>query len=137
MNRRWLGLGLGLCMASSCAPVAEAPTAETPTTGAPADAAALAGANYPEAQRIVQTYCSPCHSKQGADPHQGRGYTTLKLDTYEQFKSRAFLVRSAVAIHGDRADMPPVYAARQPSETERQTLIDWIDRNAPNTPTGL
>jgi uncharacterized membrane protein len=129
LNRRALYLGLLTFIA--CAQADDVPPAGDVT-----GATALAGSNFAEGQRIVQTACSPCHTKAGGDPHQRQAYADFKLDTYEQLASRALLAKNALTLHGARADMPPDYAPAQLTPAERQTLLGWLDRSLPNTPDG-
>jgi uncharacterized membrane protein len=96
----------------------------------------LEGTEYLPARRIAQTYCGPCHSKGGDDPLPDRAYKGFKLDTYDQMKSRLFLMLNALTIHGTHADMPPPTAKLQPTDAERHLLLDWVERNCPNTPDG-
>jgi uncharacterized membrane protein len=109
---------------------------DTASDEAVADLSTLRRAEYLPARSITHTYCGPCHSKEGKDRDQECAYREFELDTYEQMKKQMVLMLNAITIHGTRADMPPATAKRQPSEAERQVLIDWLERDCPNTPDG-
>jgi uncharacterized membrane protein len=110
----------------------EAPDAEPPAE----PTLALDGAQYLPARSITQTYCGPCHTRGGQDPERERAYKGYKLDTYDQMKARMVLLQNAITVHGTRADMPPIRAKLQPTDAERQVLLDWVELGAPNTPSG-
>jgi uncharacterized membrane protein len=96
----------------------------------------VAGTRYASAQALLQTYCAPCHTRLGGNSAQHDAHKELQLDTYDQVRARRYLIETALTVHGARADMPPRYAPRQPTASERALLIDWLRRGAPNTPDG-
>lgn len=95
----------------------------------------MQGGQYLAARMLGNTFCGDCHTKGGKHFRQPDAYLNMQLDFYENWKKRSNLIEVALTVHGTHADMPPPYAP-QPSDAERQLLIDWLARGAPNTPDG-
>jgi hypothetical protein len=133
-----------LALAMACGPLAgcfqnfnnEGPHAIV-TTGALADVA------YEPARRIVSLYCADCHAQGGNNEtwHDAWGHA-IRLDTWQEWVDgkRVLLERldSATAAAQDPPVdvMPQPTFLYQPTRAERDTLLEWIKRGSPNTPTG-
>src|SRR4051812_24333048 len=95
----------------------------------------MQGGQYLVARTLGNTFCGDCHTMGGKNPRQKDAYKNLQLDLYDTWKKRAGLIATGLTVHGTHADMPP-QDAPQPSDADRQLLIDWLERGAPNTPDG-
>lgn len=104
---------------------------------------AIADVVYEPAKRLVGRYCSDCHSKNGNHETHGDAWGhAIRLDTHEEWvDGKSHLLErldSALAAEQDPpVDVMPLAAfPYQPTRAERDTLLDWIRRGSPNTPTG-
>ena len=105
---------------------------------------ALADVAYEPARRLVSRYCADCHTRGGNNREQPDAWKyALRLDTYADWEkgSRVLKVRldsAASAAEDPPADvMPRESFPYQPTQAERDTLLDWLARGSPNTVTGL
>lgn len=104
---------------------------------------ALADVSYAPAKRLVGRYCSDCHARNGNhENHADAWGHTLRLDSHEEWvkAGNRLLERldAAVAAVQDPPVnvMPQAAFLLQPTQAERDTLLEWIRRGSPNTLTG-
>ena len=104
---------------------------------------AVADVLYAPAKRIVNLYCADCHTQGGHNELQPDTWKfALRLDTYDDWVSGTkVLLRRMDAAKAAAQDppedvMPSISFPFQPTQAERDTLIDWLNRGSPNTPTG-
>jgi uncharacterized membrane protein len=109
----------------------------------PVTEGALADVAYAPAKRLVGRYCSDCHARNGGhENHADAWGHALRLDSHEEWvEARNRLLErldSAVAAEQDPPVdvMPQAAFPLQPTRAERDTLLDWIRRGSPNTPSG-
>ena len=104
----------------------------------------LVDAAYEPAKRLVSLYCADCHARAGNDPsHDDAWGHAIRLDTYAEWAkgSKHLLERldpAVAAAQDPPVDPMPLTGFRyQPSQAERDTLLDWLKRGSPNTPSGF
>ena len=104
----------------------------------------LTDVRYAPARRIVGYYCSDCHAKAGtAESHKDAYGHALRLDTWQEWVDgkKYLLVRldaAAAAAEEPPVDvMPQLAFPYQPTQAERDTLLQWIRRGSPNTVSGF
>jgi hypothetical protein len=120
---------VGLAIAAAgCSPVNGATAGDLAdvstacTAGAPASCpAATATPSYSlDVAPVLRTYCTGCHAPGGQEHY-------LPLDTYHRVSGLAGLVEGEVG----GCDMPPPEAS-QPTQAQRNIVLDWIACGAPN-----
>jgi uncharacterized membrane protein len=106
--------------------------------GAPAAApAAPAFTKYAAADTAIVTYCAGCHARDGRNKDHDRAHQVLPLDGYADWRSQTTVIAAVLdKQHLDGSVMPPADAPLQPSDAERNLLLDWTRRGAPDTPDG-
>jgi uncharacterized membrane protein len=99
---------------------------------------------YEPARRLVSLYCADCHAEGGNDAsHDDAWGHAIALDTYAQWAKGSKHLRERLDPAVAAAQDPPVDPMPltgfkyQPSQAERDTLLDWLKRGSPNTPSGL
>ena len=99
---------------------------------------------YEPARRLVSLYCADCHAEGGNDESHGDAWgNAIRLDTYAQWAkgSKHLLERldpaTAAAQDPPVDPMPLTGFAHQPGQAERDTLLEWLKRGSPNTPSGF
>jgi hypothetical protein len=99
---------------------------------------------YEPARRLVSLYCADCHSEGGHnESHHDAWGNAIRLDTYAQWAkgSKHLLERldpeTAAAQDPPVDPMPSTGFLYQPTQAERDTLLDWLKRGSPNTPSGF
>jgi hypothetical protein len=99
---------------------------------------------YEPARRLVSLYCADCHAQGGnSETHNDAWGHAIRLDTYAEWVqgTKKLLERldPAVAEAQDPPEDPmPVPGFRyQPGPAERDTLLAWLKRGSPNTPSGF
>ena len=98
---------------------------------------ALQGTEFKQGKILVGRFCADCHTAAGKNSDQARAWNILPLDTYGQWIKYAGLIRGRLAEnHPGGNVMPPPKFPMQPTAAERKVLLDWIDRNSPNTSDG-
>lgn len=104
----------------------------------------LTNCAYAPARRLVSLYCADCHAQAGNnDSHDDAWGHAIRLDTYSEWAkgSKKLLERldPAVAAAQDPPvdPMPLTGFPYQPSQGERDTLLAWLKRGSPNTPSGF
>jgi mono/diheme cytochrome c family protein len=98
---------------------------------------ALSGCRFPLATAFATQYCASCHTALGHDADQGKAYKALKLDTYADWQSYQGEIKGRIALdHPGGKIMPPKGIGLQPSDSERQVMLLWLQRGSPNTPDG-
>ncbi len=104
---------------------------------------ALADVAYAPAKRLVGRYCSDCHARNGNHENHANAWGhSLRLDGYEEWveAGNRLLVRldaAVAAVQDPPVDvMPQAAFPLQPTQAERDTLLEWIRRGSPNTLTG-
>lgn len=103
----------------------------------PPDEEPLAGARYAPARAFVARYCAECHTERGAHAKKKRALPQQRLDTYEQWRSHASVLRGVIdKWHPDGKTMPLKGATAMPRDDERRLMLDWLARGSPNTEDG-
>ena len=104
---------------------------------------AVKGLVYEPAFRIINRYCAECHTEGGLNLRQLDGWTALPLDTYGNWKSapdgRNIFARRLDSVQARQSGlerMPPPKFYAQPTQAERDTLLNWLQRGSPNTLNG-
>ena len=104
---------------------------------------ALADVLYEPARRIVGRHCSDCHASGGKnEKHMDAWGHAIRLDTWREWvDGRADIVARLDPAKAAEQDppvdvMPLATFPLQPTQAERDTLLQWIARGSPNTPTG-
>jgi hypothetical protein len=89
-------------------------------------------------------HCANCHAEGGNDEsHTDAWGNAIRLDTYAQWLkgSKHLLERLdpdvAVAQDPPVDSMPPPGFRYPLARSERDTLLDWLKRGSPNTPSGF
>ena len=103
----------------------------------------MAGTVYLPAFRIVNRYCADCHTAGGKNELQHDTWKyALRLDTYAEWvDARKLLLERLVPETAEAQDppvdvMPNLAFPLQPTQAERDTLLNWIRAGSPNTPEG-
>ncbi len=92
---------------------------------------------YKPAQRLMDKYCAECHARDGNSPYQKLTWSnSLQIDSFPVWRGAAgpLIERMDPVYTWDL--MPPFYGAHQPTRAERDTLLQWLNRGAPNTVDG-
>lgn len=104
---------------------------------------ALADVLYEPARRIVSRHCSDCHAAGGKnEEHLDAWGHAIRLDTWQEWvDGRADIVVRLDPAKAAEQDppvdvMPLATFPLQPTQAERDTLLQWIARGSPNTVTG-
>jgi uncharacterized membrane protein len=104
---------------------------------------AITGTLYAPALRIVNYYCADCHVATGHNELQHDAWKfAIRLDQYSEWAeaSKVLLERlvpeTAVAQDPPVEVMPNMAFSRKITQAERDTLVEWIKRGSPNTPSG-
>ncbi|HKP98634.1 MAG TPA: hypothetical protein VJ385_23080 [Fibrobacteria bacterium] len=104
---------------------------------------ALADVVYEPARRLVGRSCSDCHARGGnSATHADAWGHAIRLDTHEEWVDgrRVLLERldpAAAAAQDPPVDVMPPPDFRYPlTDAERDTLLQWIRRDSPNTESG-
>jgi uncharacterized membrane protein len=104
---------------------------------------ALADVLYEPARRIVSRSCSDCHAAGGKnEKHMDAWGHALRLDTWQEWvDARADIKVRLDPVKAAEQDppvdvMPLLTFPLQPTQAERDTLLQWIERGSPNTATG-
>ncbi len=104
---------------------------------------AMEGALYAPAFRIVNRYCADCHTLGGKNDLQHDAWNfAVQFDTYSEWVEASKLLKIRLAPELAAAQDPPVAVMPnisfpfQPTQAERDTLLEWIKRGSPNTPSG-
>jgi uncharacterized membrane protein len=101
------------------------------------DEGPLAGARYAPAKAFVTRYCAECHTERGAHAKKKRALPQQRLDTYEQWRSHASVLRGVIdKWHPDGKTMPIKGATAMPRDDERRAMLEWLERGSPNTDDG-
>jgi cytochrome c5 len=101
------------------------------------DDAPLAGARWAPARAFVARYCAECHTEHGTNPRKKKALPQQRLDTYEQWRSHASVLRGVLdKWNPDGKTMPPKGARATPTDEERKAMLDWLARGSPNTVDG-
>jgi len=86
---------------------------------------------FPEVQKIINKRCVSCHRDNGSGP--------FALQTYEQVKGRATMIKFSL----EKKSMPPwfvhesslpINSNREITKKEQDTIIRWIKEGAPRGP---
>ena len=104
---------------------------------------AIAGTLYLPAFRIVNRYCADCHTAGGNNELQHDTWKyALRLDTYAEWVDARKILLERLVPETAAAQDPPVDVMPnlafpfQPTQAERDTLLNWIRAGSPNTPMG-
>ncbi len=105
---------------------------------------ALTDVLYGPARRLVGRSCADCHAKNGNNETHGDAWGhAIRLDSYQDWiDGRRVLLERLDTVTAAEQD-PPVAAMpsagfRYPlSDSERDTLLQWIRRGSPNTESGF
>lgn len=104
---------------------------------------ALSDVLYEPARRIVGRLCSDCHAAGGKnEKHFDAWGHAIRLDTWQEWvDGRADIVARLDPAKAAEQDppvdvMPLATFPLQPTQAERDTLLQWIARGSPNTATG-
>ncbi|MDB5106398.1 MAG: hypothetical protein JWP91_4087 [Fibrobacteres bacterium] len=104
---------------------------------------ALADVKYAPARRLVSRSCADCHAKDGNnETHKDAWGHAIRLDTYQEWVDGRRVLQERLDPAIAAAQDPPVDAMPQPffryqlTDAERDTLLQWIRRDSPNTETG-
>lgn len=99
---------------------------------------------YEPARRLVSRSCADCHAEGGNDAsHSDAWGHAIRLDTYAQWtKGSAHLLERLDPAEAARQDppvdpMPPEGFPYPLSQSERDTLLEWLKRGSPNTASGF
>ncbi len=125
MKMRGMTLAGFLVVPALLALAAAAPDAPAPTTPAAGALPKVETATFEkDIHPMVEKYCYECHGdgEHKADIAMDK-YKTL-ADVPQDVKTRELVLDK---LH--RHEMPPDDAGDQPSEPERELLVEWIDRN--------
>lgn len=105
---------------------------------------ALTDVLYEPARRLVSRSCADCHAQGGNNgTHQDAWGHAIRLDTYAEWVSgRRVLLerldRSVAAMQDPPLDTMPSAGFLYPlTDAERDTLLQWIRRDSPNTESGF
>jgi hypothetical protein len=104
---------------------------------------ALVDVVYEPARRLVSRSCADCHSEGGShESHIDAWGHAIRLDTYKQWVDgkRVLLERLDTVFAAEQDPpldvMPSASFPIQLTPAERDTLLQWIARGSPNTPSG-
>ncbi len=103
---------------------------------------AMKGLLFDSASQIINHYCADCHTFGGLNREQQSAWTyALRLDTYQDWANvkpeiLAERLDPAIAILKFLEVMPPDRFPFQPTNSERQILLEWLKRSSPNTKDG-
>ncbi|GEM_PF-4185957 len=104
---------------------------------------ALTDVLYEPARRLVSRSCADCHAQNGNNASHGDAWGhAIRLDTYKEWVDgrRVLLERlnpeTAAAQDPPLDVMPNVGFPFQLTDTERDTLLQWMARGSPNTSSG-
>lgn len=104
---------------------------------------ALADVLYEPARRIVSRSCSDCHAAGGKnEKHIDAWGHAIRLDTHQEWlDGRADISVRLDPVKAAEQDppvdvMPLATFPLQLTPAERDTLLQWIARGSPNTPSG-
>jgi hypothetical protein len=98
---------------------------------------AMKGTLYDAGRTFAQTYCSPCHWKGGQHAKQPVAYPAFQVDTYDEWATGQTIITAVLdKWNPDGTVMPPPEAPKDPPDDERKTILDWVQRGSPNTPSG-
>lgn len=99
---------------------------------------------FEPARRLVSLHCADCHAEGGNDvSHDDAWGHAIRLDTYDEWArgSKHLLERLdplAAAQQDPPVDtMPPPGFLYPLGRAERDTLLAWLKRGSPNTPSGF
>ncbi len=99
---------------------------------------------YEPARRLVGVYCADCHAQGGHNAtHKDAWGHAIQLDTRQEWLDgkKHLLIRLQPAVATDEDPpvdvMPQLSFPFQPTQAERDTLIEWIKRGSPNTVSGF
>jgi cytochrome c len=114
---------------------------EAPSTAGIIMEGAMEGTVYDTAFKLVNRYCADCHTQGGLSPYQPSGWNyVMRLDTYQNWVDGSISIEErldvAMALQNGYEAMPPSYAPFEPTDSERQVLLDWLRRGSPNTDSG-
>ncbi|MDB5047416.1 MAG: hypothetical protein JWO30_487 [Fibrobacteres bacterium] len=105
---------------------------------------ALTDVRYEPAQRLVSITCADCHTRNGNNETQPDAWGhAVRLDTYKDWlDSRKVLLERLDPVTAAEQDppvdvMPQTTFKYQLTDTERDTLLQWIKRGSPNTESGF
>lgn len=104
---------------------------------------AMDGTLYAPAFRIVNRYCADCHTIGGKNDLQHDAWKfAVRFDTYSQWAEASKLLKIRLVSELSAAQDPPMDVMPnisfpfQPTQAERDTLLEWINRGSPNTSSG-
>lgn len=104
---------------------------------------ALVDVVYEPARRLVSRSCADCHSEGGNnESHLDAWGHAIRLDTYKQWvDGKRVLLERLDTVYAAEQDppldvMPSASFPYQLTRDERDTLLQWIARGSPNTPSG-
>lgn len=99
---------------------------------------------YEPARRLVSRYCADCHSAGGNhETHKDAWGHAIRLDLHAEWVSGERHLKERLDPDVAAAQDPPLDAMPllafplQPTQAERDTLLDWIKRGSPNTASGF
>jgi hypothetical protein len=99
----------------------------------------LIGFKYKEVEAFNRKYCADCHAPGGRHLKQPTASRFILLDTYASWNKQQTTILQwidpAISAPGV-PPMPPEDYVEQPDSMERQRVVDWLTRNAPNTAEG-
>jgi len=102
---------------------------------------AMQGTLYDTAFKLVNRYCADCHTQGGLNPYQPSAWNyVMRLDTYPDWVAGKIAIEErldkALALLNGYESMPPMYFTLEPTDSERQILLDWLRRGSPNSDSG-
>jgi len=98
---------------------------------------ALKDCQFVAAKNFATQYCSDCHTSTGASKHKAKALQNITMDTYHDWIQAAKAVPGVLdKAHLESKLMPPPKYPHQPTDAERQVIIDWVLRGSPNTESG-
>lgn len=99
---------------------------------------AMPDARYAAGRAFALTYCAPCHTSAGTHAKRAKALAAFTMDSFADWQAAFGVVRGVLdRWHPDGKVMPPDDAPKQPSDSERRTILQWVERGSPNTPDGL
>lgn len=99
---------------------------------------------YEPARRLASRYCADCHAAGGNhETHKDAWGHAIQLDTWKQWSDGERHLKERLDPAVAAAEDPPLDAMPllafplQPTQAERDTLLEWVKRGSPNTASGF
>lgn len=98
---------------------------------------ALQDCQYTFAKNFTSQYCSDCHTTTGTFKHKDKALQNITMDTYHDWMQASRTVPRVLDKHNlESKIMPPAKYPYQPTDSEREVMIEWLNRGSPNTDSG-